>query len=62
MHAGIKPVCCRYCDARFRCNIILSHEIALNCSLLRYQNKSNCVAHEKKVHRDVYQKRGKDSE
>ena len=35
MHAGVKPVKCRYCD-------------------MRYQNRSNALAHEKKVHKDVY--------
>jgi len=40
MHAGIKSVACRYCDAR-------------------YQNRSNCLAHEKRVHKDIYTKQRK---
>ena len=35
MHAGVKPIKCRYCD-------------------MRYQNRSNAIAHEKKAHRDLY--------
>ena len=40
MHAGVKPVQCRYCD-------------------LRYQNRSNAIAHEKKAHKELYTRKAK---
>jgi len=40
MHAGVKPIKCRYCD-------------------MRYQNKSNAIAHEKKAHKDLYTRKAK---
>ena len=40
MHAGVKPIQCRYCD-------------------MRYQNRSNAIAHEKKVHKDLYTRKAK---
>jgi len=40
MHAGVKPIQCRYCD-------------------MRYQNRSNAIAHEKKVHKDLYTRKSK---
>ena len=40
MHAGVKPIKCRYCD-------------------MRYQNRSNAIAHEKKSHKDLYTRKTK---
>jgi len=40
MHAGVKPIQCRYCE-------------------MRYQNRSNAIAHEKKVHKDLYTRKAK---